>query len=209
MTLRAISYGGGVQSTAMIVLATQGRIDAEVALFANVGDDSEHPATLDYVRNVMQPWAAARGFPIHELHRVKRDGSRPTVYSSPMSSGGGAYIPVRNDGGKPGTRSCTRNFKIGVVGRWLREHGATPKQPATVNIGISTDEIQRVSGKHVLAYETPAYPLIDLGLSRTDCGKVIADAGLPVPRKSSCFFCPFHRSDQFAESTFANDKGGQ
>ena len=72
--MRVISYGGGVQSTALIVLAVQGRIPpVEAALFANVGDDSEHPATLAYVRNVMQPWAAERGLAVHELRRQLRD----------------------------------------------------------------------------------------------------------------------------------------
>jgi hypothetical protein len=41
MSLRVISYGGGVQSTALLVLAAQGRIDFGVFLFANVGDDSD------------------------------------------------------------------------------------------------------------------------------------------------------------------------
>ena len=44
--IRAISFGGGVQSTALLVLASQGKIDFRTFLFANVGDDSEHPATL-------------------------------------------------------------------------------------------------------------------------------------------------------------------
>jgi len=77
--LRTISYGGGVQSTALLVLAAQRKIDFTVALFCNVGDDSEHPATLDYVREVATPWAAEHGITVHELHRVKRDGSRETL----------------------------------------------------------------------------------------------------------------------------------
>lgn len=45
--MRVISYGGGVQSTAMIVLAAQGKLGPVTdAIFANVGDDSEHPQTL-------------------------------------------------------------------------------------------------------------------------------------------------------------------
>jgi hypothetical protein len=43
--LRAIAYGGGVQSTNLMVLAARQQIDFRVFLFANVGDDSEHPAT--------------------------------------------------------------------------------------------------------------------------------------------------------------------
>jgi len=41
------------------------------------------------------------------------------------------------------------------------------------------------------------YPLIDLRLSRNDCLKIIAEAGLPQPQKSSCYFCPMHRPQEW------------
>jgi hypothetical protein len=34
------------------------------------------------------------------------------------------------------------------------------------------------------------YPLMEWGFDRERCKKVIADAGLPVPVKSACWFCP-------------------
>lgn len=37
------------------------------------------------------------------------------------------------------------------------------------------------------------YPLITLQLNRNDCVRIIQEAGLPVPPKSSCWFCPFHK----------------
>lgn len=206
MNLTTISYGGGVQSTAMLVLAAQGRLgyDVDAALFANVGEDSEHPATLDYVRNIAMPWAAEHGIPVYELHKVKRDGSParglwshivdhddPTTLREP--------IPVRGMNGAPLSRSCTVDWKIKVVGKWLKANGATKDNPATVCIGISTDEIQRVSNKRAMPYERPVYPLIDLELDRSACMTVIADAGLPVPPKSSCYFCPFHRPQMWSE----------
>lgn len=201
MTLRTISYGGGVQSTALVVLACTGKLDnvlggpVDAALFSNVGDDSEHPATLDYVRNVAMPWAAERGLPVHELHRVKRDGTVETLWGRLMKPDSRSLpIPVRgSETGAPGARSCTLDFKVQVIGKWLKAHGANADDPATVCIGISTDEIQRCGNKKVEPYERPTYPLIDLGLSRNDCARIIASAGLPVPPKSSCFFCPFHR----------------
>jgi hypothetical protein len=203
MTLTVISYGGGVQSTAMLVLAAQGKlgVDVDAALFANVGDDSEHPATLVYVREVAIPWAAERGLPVHMLDRVKRTGEVETLMGRLMKEGSRSLpIPVRMpDTGAPGTRSCTKDFKIAVVGKWLKKHGANKHDPATVCIGISTDEITRVSNKRVEPYERPIYPLIDLGLDRSACQRVIAEAGLPVPGKSSCFFCPFHRPQMWSE----------
>jgi len=34
------------------------------------------------------------------------------------------------------------------------------------------------------------YPLREWGLDREACGKIILAAGLPLPPKSACFFCP-------------------
>ena len=38
-----------------------------------------------------------------------------------------------------------------------------------------------------------AYPLREYGFPRKKCGEVIAAAGLPIPPKSACFFCPAMR----------------
>jgi hypothetical protein len=68
-----------------------------------------------------------------------------------------------------------------------------PALPATVGIGISLDEIQRANTRRAEPYEQITYPLLDLRLRRIDCMRIIATAGLPIPEKSACFFCPFHR----------------
>lgn len=201
MTLRVVSYGGGVQSTALLVLAAQGQIDFPTFLFANVGDDSEHPATLDYVRNIAMPYAAEHDIELHELVRRRRDGTIDTLYSTALRSATATpSIPMRHhEHGAPGTRSCTVNYKIRVIGKWLRDNGANQHAPATVAIGFSTDELHRATTKRPQAWETPTYPLLDLGLSRASCSALIARAGLPVPPKSACWFCPFHRTSTWAE----------
>ncbi len=200
MTLRVVSYGGGVQSTALLVLAAQRRIDYRIFLLANVGDDSEHPATLDYVRNVAVPYAEAHGIDLHELQRTKRDGTVETLYGRLVKDGSRSLpIPIRMSNGAPNTRSCTLDFKIRVIGKWLKAHGATPDNRATVAIGFSTDELHRANRKQAQPWETPDYPLLDLGLSRSHCQALIARAGLPVPPKSACWFCPFHRPATWAE----------
>ncbi|WP_435595576.1 phosphoadenosine phosphosulfate reductase [Streptomyces albogriseolus] len=194
--MKVVSYGGGVQSTALLVLAARREIDFRTFLFANVGDDSEHPATLAYVREIAIPYAVRAGLDIHELERRRRDGAsetlmqrlnRPDTRSIP--------IPVRMGNGAPGRRNCTADFKIKVVGRWLRQHGATTEEPAAVGIGISLDEIHRANRRRREAHEVIEYPLLDLRLRRDDCERIISAAGLPVPPKSSCFFCPFRTVD--------------
>jgi len=191
--LNVIAYGGGVQSTALLVLAAQGRIDYPVFLFANVGDDSEDPATLQFVHRYAMPYAAAHGIALHELHRVRRDGTTETLYGRLTRPGSRSLpIPVRMPSGAPGTRSCTADFKIKITGRWLKAHGATPDNPARVGIGISLDEIHRVNNRRAMPYEQPVYPLLehDPPLRRRDCESIIAAAGLPVPGKSACWFVP-------------------
>lgn len=240
--IRAVSYGGGVQSTALLVLAAEKRIDFPLFLMANVGDDSEHPDTLTYVRDVAMPYAEKHGIELVMLDRVKRDGSTETLWQRLMDprtcpdckgegyvddpdsdgsdgkfavcekcAGSGGIesrslpIPVRMSNGAPGTRSCTADFKIRVIGKELKRRGATAENPATIGIGISLDEIQRANTRRTEKHERVVYPLVGFGedtglkLRRDDCMRVIREAGLPVPPKSSCFFCPFHRPAAWAD----------
>lgn len=194
MSLRVFAYGGGVQSTAALVLAAQGRIGFRTFLIANVGDDSEDPETLQYVRHVAKPFAEFHGIELHELHRVKRDGTVETLYGRLTREGSRSLsIPVRMSNGAPGTRSCTADFKIKIIGRWLKAHGARPParcRPgviATVGVGISADEAHRVNARKAEPYEKLAYPLIGLPASedtglrlrRSDCEQVIREMPLP------------------------------
>lgn len=200
MTFRAISYGGGVQSTAMGVLRVQGRIAADVMLFANVGDHAEHPDSLRYVRDVFTPWAAKRGLVVHELQRKPTSTNQPDLHDTMTEYGGNRVkepIPLRNGRtGAPTKRNCTADWKVKVVQTWMRDNGHVP---GTSLIGISVDEIERASGYDTDPDFPRAYPLLDLGLNRADCESIIRDAGLPVPRKSSCYFCPFHKPQVWAE----------
>lgn len=185
---RYIAYGGGVQSTAMCVLAVAGRIDADYALFANVGDRAEHPATLAYVRDVFVPWATDRGLTIHEVRRRETPTKRADLWDTMIDYPGDRAtlpIPVRAPSGAPSSRSCTTDWKVGAMRRWCVDHDDAE---AVSLLGISVDEIERARVRPLVAY-----PLLELGLTRADCARVIRDAGLPVPPKSACFFCPFHR----------------
>jgi hypothetical protein len=243
----------------MIVLAAQGKLDSIVggpideALFANVGDNAEHPDTIAYVHDVMIPWSKSNGITINEL----RQPHNRDLYDELMNPDNKyTGIPFRFPSGAPAKRSCTVKYKIETVGkyiksqcncrnthhtnsgskltiedvhniRFLSEQGFSIRaiakecavtksqvhnivnnqswlpnrapEAAIVCIGISTDEIQRINTKRAQHWEKPIYPLIELNLSRDDCKKVITEAGLPVPPKSACWFCPFHRKSYFED----------
>lgn len=204
--IRVISSGIGVQSMALQVLLARKEIAFDAILFCNVGEDSENPDTLAYKNEVAVPHARKHGIDFVELHKVRRDGSPDTIYQRLTRPGSKSIgIPVRMNGsGAPGRRSCTADFKILVVDKWLREHGAKTTG-AQVGLGISLDEIERVKPNmdpETMAWKQNVFPLLDEvehPLSRQDCMNIIISAGLPVPPKSSCWFCPYHKLSVWQE----------
>ena len=193
--LRTVSHGGGVQTTALLVLAAEGKIDYRTFIFANVGEDSEHPGTLRYLEQIARPYASAHGIDIIEVRRPDGETVRGRIESS---ESGGVPIPLHvPPAGFKRWRSCTREFKIEPIHHWLIEHGASADNPATVAVGISLDEIHRANNRKAEPFERLDYPLLDLGLRRRDCQDIIRAAGLPLPGKSSCYFCPFQRTEQW------------
>jgi hypothetical protein len=179
-----------------MVLASQGRIPFRTFLFANVGDDSEDPDTLEYLDRYAKPFAREHGLELCEIRRRRRDGTVETLLGRMTRRGSTSLpIPVRFSSGVPASRACTADFKIKVIGREVRRRGATRTSPAVVGIGISVDEIERANDRRAEPYEMVNYPLLELGLRRSDCAAIIRAAGLPVPPKTSCWFCPFRRME--------------
>lgn len=197
---KAFSFGGGTQSMAALVLASQGRLDYDTFLFANVGEDSERPATIAYVNEVAAPYANACGLDLIELRKTRRDGTVQTLMEAIHGSERSIPIPVRmGKDGAPGNRSCTGDFKIKVVEKELRRRGATKEQRATVGIGISLDEWTRAGSPEDprSPYTLREYPLLDMRLTRSDCENIIRETGLPLPPRSACYFCPFHTAEEW------------
>jgi hypothetical protein len=201
-TVRCVSYGAGVQSTALLVMQARGLIDYPLFIFANTGDDSEHPDSLAYMSDVARPYAKEHGI---ELVEVRKDG--PTLLQEAMGypphESKSFPLPFRGDSGPPMSRACTSSWKIAVIQKELRKRGATKKHPAHVALGISTDEIQRAKSPGEIDPRSPSqmrfYPLIDARMNRGDCLALIRDEGLPEPSKSACWFCPWHSRDAWID----------
>lgn len=194
--MRTFSFGGGVQSVAVLVLAARKRVQYDYFLFSNVGKDSENPGTLEYFQKYAIPYAEEKGIRLIELHKTIR--SFPvTLYEHIMGENRSVKIPVYLSSGAPGSRNCTTDWKIEVISKWLKQNGATRENPAITGLGISTDEIHRARTDSGIPWQTLEYPLIDLRMSRKDCIKLIQDEGLPVPPKSSCWFCPYKRTTEW------------
>src|SRR5512139_359310 len=109
--MRTFSFGGGVQSTAVLVLTAQGKLQYDYLLFSNVGDDSENPETLRYIEQYSKPFSLAHGIELIELQKWRRDGSIYTLYERIIQAQREVPIPAWLPNGAPGTRTCTWYYK--------------------------------------------------------------------------------------------------
>lgn len=176
MTLRVISFGAGVQTTALAILNARGEIENSATELVMADPGAEKPETYEYLERHFRPWAEAHGLHLHVT------SAKETLYEEAWRR---RMIPSIH------TRWCTKHHKVRVLRRWFRAHGATRKDPADVQIGISVDESHRAVAGQEVGYERRRWPLVELRISRADCHRIIAEAGLPQPPKSGCWYCPF------------------
>jgi hypothetical protein len=175
---RALSLGAGVQSTAVLLLAADGRLPAfDVIVFADTGDEPgavyEH---LDRLRAVASIVTVSAG------HLAE------TVTSSFMP------VPLYDGAGGMGRRQCTNQYKLRPIRRHLRTYG----DAVELSVCISTDEHWRAKDADV-QWCRNVFPLLDLGWSRDDCTSWLADRWpWPVPR-SACVYCPYKSNREWLE----------
>jgi hypothetical protein len=193
--LTYLSFGAGVQSTALLVcsnLGLHGVPRADVAIFADTGYEPQY--VYDQLET-MRKWS-----------KISVE-----VVSPPSHDGMSATIPAftRSEDGEAGIlqRQCTSDWKVAPIQARVRSLlGYKPKQrvkkSALVLIGISVDEAHRMK-PNTAKWITSAWPLVDARLRRSDCLRIVEDAGLPKPERSACYFCPFH---SMSEWRFLRDK---
>ena len=79
-----VSYGGGANSTALLIGLHQHRIPVDLILFADTG--AEHPHTYAYLE-VMDRWLKDHGMPpIIRVYKTTRDGKRLTLEDECLQS---------------------------------------------------------------------------------------------------------------------------
>ena len=194
---RVLSFGAGVQSTALLVAACLDEFQdigrPDVAIFADT--QWEPPAVMQHLKT-MTTWARERGVEI-----------RTVTAGSIRSPRGASMMPlhIKNPDGSKGfvRRQCTAEYKIEPILKEVRRLlGYQPRQRWRHNletwIGISTDEASRMKPS-LNKWETIRWPLIELGWNREDCKRYVRKALGREPVKSSCSGCPYHSPRYFAE----------
>jgi hypothetical protein len=199
--LRVLSLGAGVQSTAVLLLALDGEIGLDAAIFADTGwEPAAVYAHLERLRAV----AAEAGVPVLT---VSNGSIRDTGASGGSTDSGGVFLEapfyLRNPDGGEGMarRQCTHKLKVKPIRRAIRqllaERGVKSPRPGAVLqvFGISSDEFQRMRTSDV-GYIEHAYPLVERGWTRQDCVAFLQRRGWDAPR-SACIGCPFHSDHEW------------
>jgi hypothetical protein len=173
---RVVSYGGGVNSTALVILLV-GEGWRGPVVFSDTG--AEWPETMEYV-TLFGAWMAERGLELTVLGPEWRKGK----YALPLME----YCESYRLTPFPAVRWCTANWKVAPLQGWCEANGC---EHADMLLGISAEESHRQPEKD--------RPLVDRGIDRNGCARIIVDAGLPLPRKSGCYLCPFQSPRQWQE----------
>ena len=171
-TKHILSFGGGVNTVALMVVLIEEGLALDEVVFADTG--GEAPETYEYIGIVEQYLQESRiPFKIVSKRVATRDLLETCTHRKVIPS--------------VMWRWCTRDFKVNPIHNYYRSLNAHINQ----YMGIAYDEIDRMKDSRV-EYVTNLYPLIDRKMTREHCVKSIERAGLPVPVKSGCYFCPFN-----------------
>lgn len=184
--LTLVSFGGGTDSTAMLIgMVERGEPAPHAILFGDTG--GEFPHTYQHIADFSE-WLVARGYPaIRCLRRNKRDGSWESLEAECLRIKSLPSVAY-------GYKTCSQKFKIEPQDKWcnndplIRAEWRAGRKVRKL-IGYDWDEFYRAKFYDDKKY-TFSYPLIDWKWRRKDCIETIARAGFEQPGKSSCFFCP-------------------
>ena len=166
-----VSFGGGVNSAAMLVGLHERGIIPDLILFADTG--AEKPETYAFV-DTMRTWA------VRNLDRgivaLSNDGMYGTLENECLTK---KTLPSLVFG----WRSCSDKYKLRPQQKYAK--AVYGKQELRWAVGIDAGEAHR-QGR----FKDCWHPLVEWGWDRAECIAALKRAELPIPIKSACYFCP-------------------
>lgn len=203
--VRVLNLGAGVQSTVVYLLACQGELECDVAIFADTGD--EPAGVYKHLR-----WLQSQPGPpilVRSRGRLSDDLRRGENSTGERFASIPAYtkLPEDEEEGRV-RRQCSKEYKVEVIERTIRYEvlNLNPRQRVpkdvklTQYVGISLDEsgrFERMKARRTLG-EMRA-PLIERFMTRQSCLAWLEERG-NVPHKvprSACVYCPFHTDEEW------------
>lgn len=197
--MNIVSYGGGVNSTALLIGMYQWDIPVDHILFADT--DGEKPDTYEYI-SIMNGWLQRHGMPeIQVVEYTDKDGNRLTLEEECLRS---KTLPSLAYGFK----RCSLKHKISIQDKVINHIPGAKEiwqsgEKITKFIGFDAGERHRKQNalQHDLKDKKfdKSYSLIDWGIDRKGCIDLIKAEGLSAPVKSACFFCPASKKHEVRE----------
>lgn len=188
-----IACGGGTNSAAVIIEFVRRKQHFDLITFSDT--KGEKPGTYAFLDS-LDAWLATKGrSPITRLRAVSPNPDRGYEGLE------GMCLRLENLPSKAfGYKSCSQRYKIEPQQKFLnhwplsKAAWAAGKKVVQV-IGYDAGEPQRAKSYTNEKYDY-WYPLIEWGWGREECVDAIKSAGLPLPGKSACFFCPSMRKPE-------------
>jgi hypothetical protein len=197
-----ISYGLGVDSTAMLVGLWREGIRPDLILFADTGSEKEE--TYDYLVKI-NDWLRSVGFPevtvVRYVPRKFKWNRYSTIEGNCISN---RTLPSLAFGMK----GCSLKWKGAPMDKYVTQVYGDALVYRAIGYDCSPADNKRfahaqkkadASTNQGRAGDMFIYPLQVWGWHRIECARQIELAGLPVPPKSSCFFCPAMKAHEVEE----------
>ena len=183
--MKVVAYGGGTNSTAMLIWMYENGIRPDIIIFADTG--GEKPNTYEHI-NVVGEWCNRVAF--SEIVITKKRGN---IYAGETLEENCLRLNMLPSIAY-GYKSCSLKYKVQPQDMYCNNNGdckAVWDKGLKVKkyIGYDADEERRAKIKADDKYDY-IYPLIGAGWGRDECVDAIKRHGLPQPGKSACFFCP-------------------
>jgi len=193
-----VCYGAGRDSTALLVGLWQRGIRPDLILFADVG--AERQATYDFLP-VMNRWLKSVGFPEITVVRYQPKDFKhwPPYHTIEENILTNCALPSI----AYGFHKCSAKWKIAPQRAYLMQWqpalncwSAGGKVRKAIGFDASPHELKRSKGCSTYAVQEEEselfnlwFPLQEWGWHLAECIRQIVKAGLPIPNKSSCYFC--------------------
>jgi hypothetical protein len=194
-----VCLGLGRDSTAVLVGLHQRGIVPTAILFADVG--AEREATYQCL-DIINPWLASIGFPQVTVVRYQPSNYKhwPHYFNIEENCLTNVTLPAIAYGG----HSCSMKWKISPMMKWIEQQPwaieawrSGLKVIKAIGFEDSPHEHRRAQrGCNTFALDPKEsskcnlwFPLQEWKWNLERCKQEIAAAGLPVPPKSSCYFC--------------------
>lgn len=190
-TVSVVSYGGGVNSLAMLIGMHERLMAPDAIVFSDTR--GEKPETYDHIERHLRPWLTSIGFPeLTVVCRADSDRTKTGDASLEAECLRLGTLPSR----AYGFGTCADKWKIDPFKWWAQEHHVD--HIVARAIGYDADEHYRVSDNPDPKWPK-WYPLLEWNWDRDACAAAARRVGLPVPPKSACFFCPSSKKHELVQ----------